>query len=161
MSAVVLPRRGTVGVARSDDPAPAPDGTTGLILCSLAVNRAVGAVSVVDPNPARPAGATAAGADHVALGAEELDRPEGREIVIDATGSPPAQEDAQRHIRRGGTFLVFGVADKDAMASFSPFRVYDDELTIIGRRRSSPPANAGAMSWPPRSSTAAPRSPTA
>lgn len=107
-------------------------GTIGLILCSLAVHRAAGSVSVVDHNPERLPGATVAGADHVALSAKELDRPEGWEIVIDATGSPPAQEDALRHTRRGGTFLVFGVADKNAMASFSPFRIYNDELKIIG-----------------------------
>ena len=107
-------------------------GTIGLILCRLAVHRAAGSVSVVDHNPGRLAGATAAGADQVALSAKELDRPEGWEVVIDATGSPPAMEDALRHVRRGGTFLIFGVADKHATAAFSPFRVYNDELRIIG-----------------------------
>jgi 2-desacetyl-2-hydroxyethyl bacteriochlorophyllide A dehydrogenase len=107
-------------------------GTIGLILCSLAVHHAAGSVSVVDHNPARLAAATEAGADHVALIADELDRPEGWEIVIDATGSPPAMEDGLRHVRRGGTLLVFGVADKDATASFTPFRIYNDELRIIG-----------------------------
>jgi 2-desacetyl-2-hydroxyethyl bacteriochlorophyllide A dehydrogenase len=107
-------------------------GTIGLILCSLAAHHAAGSVAVVDHNPVRLAGARAAGADHVALSAEELDRPEGWEIVIDATGWAPAMEDGLRHVRRGGTLLVFGVADKDAMASFSPFRVYNDELRIIG-----------------------------
>lgn len=60
-------------------------GTIGLILCSLAVHQAAGSVSVVDHNPARLAGATAAGADHVALSADELDRPEGWEGVCLAT----------------------------------------------------------------------------
>jgi 2-desacetyl-2-hydroxyethyl bacteriochlorophyllide A dehydrogenase len=107
-------------------------GTIGLILCSLAVHQAAGSVSVVDHNPARLAGAQAAGADHVALSADELDRPQGWEAVIDATGSPRAMEDGLHHVRRGGSFLVFGVADKAATASFSPFRVYNDELRIIG-----------------------------
>lgn len=82
---------------------------------------AAGSVSVVDHNPARLAGATAAGADHVALSADELDRPEGWEVVVDATGAPPAIEDGLRRVRRGGTFLVFGVADQQATAAFSPF----------------------------------------
>ena len=107
-------------------------GTIGLILTSLAVRHAAGSVSVVDHNAARLPAATAAGADHVALGAEELDRPQGWEIVIDATGSPAAQEDALRRIRRGGTFLVFGAADRHATVPFSPFQVYNDEITIIG-----------------------------
>ncbi|HEX2681143.1 MAG TPA: alcohol dehydrogenase, partial [Candidatus Dormibacteraeota bacterium] len=29
-------------------------------------------------------------------------------------------------------FLVFGVAKTDAVARFSPFRVYNDEIRIIG-----------------------------
>lgn len=107
-------------------------GTIGLILCRLAVHQAAGSVSVVDHNPARLPGASAAGADHVAISADELDRAAGWEVVIDATGSPPAMQDGLRRIRRGGTFLIFGVADKEAMASFSPFRIYNDELRIIG-----------------------------
>jgi len=107
-------------------------GTIGLILCSLAVHQAAGSVSVVDHNPARLAGAEAAGADHAVLSADELDRPERWEVVIDATGAPAAIQDGLRRVRRGGTFLVFGVADKEAVASFSPFRVYNDELRIIG-----------------------------
>jgi threonine dehydrogenase-like Zn-dependent dehydrogenase len=52
--------------------------------------------------------------------------------VIDATGVVPAIEDGLRHVSRGGTFLMFGVASNDAMARFSPFRVYNDEIRIIG-----------------------------
>jgi 2-desacetyl-2-hydroxyethyl bacteriochlorophyllide A dehydrogenase len=107
-------------------------GTIGLILCSLAVHQAAGSVSVVDHNPARLAGALAAGAHHVAIRADELDHPEGWEAVIDATGSPQAIEDGLRRVRRGGSFLLFGVADQAATASFSPFRIYNDELRIIG-----------------------------
>jgi threonine dehydrogenase-like Zn-dependent dehydrogenase len=35
-------------------------------------------------------------------------------------------------VRRGGTFQQFGVAATDASATFSPFRVYNDEITITG-----------------------------
>jgi threonine dehydrogenase-like Zn-dependent dehydrogenase len=35
-------------------------------------------------------------------------------------------------VSRGGTFLMFGVANADATATFSPFRVYNDEIKIIG-----------------------------
>ena len=107
-------------------------GTIGLILCQLAAHHAAGSVSVVDRNAARLPGATAAGADHVAGSPDELDRPEGWEVVIDATGAIAAIEDGLRHVRRGGTVLLFGVAPKDALASFSPFRVYNEELRIIG-----------------------------
>ncbi len=35
-------------------------------------------------------------------------------------------------MRRGGTFLMFGVASEEATATFSPFRIYNDEIRIIG-----------------------------
>jgi len=44
----------------------------------------------------------------------------------------PAIEDGLRRVARGGTFLMFGVARADATATFSPFRVYNDEIKIIG-----------------------------
>ncbi len=107
-------------------------GTMGLILCQIAAHHAAGSVSVVDVNVGRLPVAAALGADHTAASADELDRPEGWEVVIDATGAVGAIEDGLRRVRRGGTFLMFGVAAKDATASFSPFRVYNDEIRIIG-----------------------------
>ena len=44
----------------------------------------------------------------------------------------PAIEDGLERVKRGGTFLVFGVASVGALARFSPFRVYNDEISIIG-----------------------------
>jgi 2-desacetyl-2-hydroxyethyl bacteriochlorophyllide A dehydrogenase len=107
-------------------------GTMGLILCQIAAHHAAGSVSLVDRNAARLPRALALGADHTATSADELDRPEGWEVVIDATGAVAAIEDGLRRVRRGGTFLMFGVAAKQATASFSPFRVYNDEIRIVG-----------------------------
>src|SRR5439155_817882 len=53
-------------------------------------------------------------------------------VRVDATGVVPAIEDGLKRVSRGGTFLMFGVANADAMATFSPFRVYNDEIKIIG-----------------------------
>ena len=53
-------------------------------------------------------------------------------MVIDCTGAVPAIEDGLTRVRRGGTFQQFGVAATDAAATFSPFRVYNDEITIVG-----------------------------
>ena len=107
-------------------------GTMGLMLCRLASRHAAGSVSVVDRNAARLPRAPAMGADHTATSADELDRPGGWEIVIDATGAVAAIEDGLDRVRRGGTFLLFGVAAADAVACFSPFRVYRDEIRIVG-----------------------------
>ncbi len=87
---------------------------------------------MVDTNPARHALAKRLAADRVAASADELDRPHGWDVVIDATGVVPAIEDGLRRVARGGTFLMFGVASADASARFSPFRVYNDEIKIIG-----------------------------
>ncbi len=53
-------------------------------------------------------------------------------VAVDATGVAGAIETAIGLLERGGRMLVFGVAPADATISVSPFRVYNDELTIVG-----------------------------
>jgi len=36
-------------------------------------------------------------------------------------------------VKRGGKFMVFGVASNEARISLSPFRIYNDEITIVAR----------------------------
>jgi 2-desacetyl-2-hydroxyethyl bacteriochlorophyllide A dehydrogenase len=107
-------------------------GTMGLLMAQLARRAGAASVSVVDLNAARLDVAAKLGADAVAASADEFDRAGGWEVVIDCTGAVPAIEDGLRRVRRGGTFQVFGVAAADAVATFSPFRVYNDEITIVG-----------------------------
>jgi 2-desacetyl-2-hydroxyethyl bacteriochlorophyllide A dehydrogenase len=107
-------------------------GTMGLMMAQLAPRAGAASVTVVDRNPARLDVAEEVGVTQVALSADEMQRPGGWEVVIDCTGVVPAIEDALSRVRRGGTFQQFGVAPTDAKASFSPFRVYNDELTITG-----------------------------
>jgi 2-desacetyl-2-hydroxyethyl bacteriochlorophyllide A dehydrogenase len=107
-------------------------GTMGLMMAQLAQRAGAASVSVVDLNENRLAVAAKLGADAIATNADQFDRPQGWEIVVDCTGVVPAIEDALTRVRRGGTFQVFGVAAADAMARFSPFRVYNDEITIVG-----------------------------
>jgi 2-desacetyl-2-hydroxyethyl bacteriochlorophyllide A dehydrogenase len=107
-------------------------GTMGLLMAQLANRAGAASVSVVDLNEPRLAVASKLGADAVATNADALDRPQGWEVVVDCTGVIPAIEDGLKRIRRGGTFQVFGVAAADRTATFSPFRVYNDEVTIVG-----------------------------
>lgn len=107
-------------------------GTMGLMLAQLAAHAAASTVDMVDINPGRFDLALRLGAARVATSADELEQPRGWDVVIDATGAIPAIEDGLRRVRRGGTFLMFGVASVDATARFSPFRVYNDEINIIG-----------------------------
>ncbi|MFD7920288.1 zinc-dependent alcohol dehydrogenase family protein [Streptomyces sp. NPDC059740] len=107
-------------------------GTMGLMMAALVRRAGAASVSVVDPNTERLAFAESFGVDAVATGADGLGRREGFEVVVDATGVVAAIEDGLGRVRRGGTFLQFGVADPAARASFSPFRVYNQEIDIIG-----------------------------
>jgi 2-desacetyl-2-hydroxyethyl bacteriochlorophyllide A dehydrogenase len=107
-------------------------GTMGLLLAQLAKDAGAGRVEMVERNPKRHGLATRLAADRVAVSADELDRPRGWDVVIDATGVVPAIEDGLKRVARGGTFLLFGVANADATATFSPFRVYNDEIKIVG-----------------------------
>ena len=107
-------------------------GTMGLLLAQLVKDSGANSLDMVETNPRRHELARRLAADRIASSAEELDRPRGWDVVIDATGVVPAIEDGLRRVARGGTFLVFGVAKTEATAMFSPFRVYNDEIKIIG-----------------------------
>jgi 2-desacetyl-2-hydroxyethyl bacteriochlorophyllide A dehydrogenase len=107
-------------------------GTMGLLLAQLAKHAGATQLDMVERNPKRHALAKRLAADRIAVSADELDRPQGWDVVIDATGVVPAIEDGLKRVARGGTFLMFGVANADATATFSPFRVYNDEIKIVG-----------------------------
>ena len=107
-------------------------GTMGLIMAQLAPRAGAASVAVVDRNPERLAVAEQVGVPLVGTSAGEVARTGGWDVVIDCTGAIAAIEDGLTHVRRGGTFQQFGVAPANASASFAPFRVYNDELTITG-----------------------------
>ena len=88
-------------------------------------------VVVVDRSAPRLDVALALGATEAATSFESLGD-ERFEVAIDATGSPGVIESAFERLARGGTLLVFGVAPGDAAIKVSPFRIYNDEVTIVG-----------------------------
>jgi 2-desacetyl-2-hydroxyethyl bacteriochlorophyllide A dehydrogenase len=106
-------------------------GTMGLLLLQLLLHAGAGPVTVVDRvserlEVARKLGAAQAVTDASALDAERF------EIAVDATGAPAAIEAVAGLLDRGGRLLVFGVSPAEARISVSPFRVYNDEITITG-----------------------------
>ena len=107
-------------------------GTMGLLMAQLARRAGAASVDVVDVQAGRLPVAERLGADRAATSADELDRPQGWEVVIDATGVVAAIEDGLGRVAPGGTFLLFGVTPAAATAAFSPFRVYNEEVTVIG-----------------------------
>lgn len=107
-------------------------GTMGLMMAQLAPRAGAASVTVVDRNASRLEVAKEVGIELLATSADEMKRAGGYDVVIDCTGVVAAIEDGLKRVRRGGTFQQFGVAPTDAKASFSPFRVYNDEITIVG-----------------------------
>jgi threonine dehydrogenase-like Zn-dependent dehydrogenase len=53
-------------------------------------------------------------------------------VVVDCTGVVAAIEDGLTRVAPGGTFQQFGVTAAAAEARFSPYRVYNKEITILG-----------------------------
>ncbi len=106
-------------------------GTMGLLLLQLLDRAGARSLTVVDRKPARLAAARTVGADRVADDVAALD---GRTfaVAVDATGAPSAIEGAFRSLGRGGRLLIFGVTSSGASVSLSPFRIYNDEITILG-----------------------------
>ncbi|UKD54108.1 zinc-dependent alcohol dehydrogenase family protein [Amycolatopsis sp. FU40] len=105
-------------------------GTMGLIMQQLLI-RAGAHVTMVDRNAARLPRATDLGATAVASDMSELDD-ERFDAAVDCTGAAPAIEAAFNALHRGGRLLVFGVAPAEARVALSPFRIYNDEITIVG-----------------------------
>jgi 2-desacetyl-2-hydroxyethyl bacteriochlorophyllide A dehydrogenase len=106
-------------------------GTMGLLLLQLLVHAGAGPVTVVDRVGERLEVARKLGAARVASGLGDLDG-ERFEIAVDATGVPMVIDGAAGLLDRGGRLLVFGVSPAEASISLSPFRVYNDELTVTG-----------------------------
>ena len=106
-------------------------GTMGLLMLQLLLHAGAGPVAVVDRvrdrlDVARKLGAAQAVTDASALGDVRF------AVAVDATGVPAAVETAIGLLDRGGRMLVFGVTPAEAAIRVSPFRVYNDEITITG-----------------------------
>jgi len=106
-------------------------GTMGLLLLQLLTMAGARSVSVVDRKAARLQAAKTLGAADVAGDADALDR-RTFGVAVDATGAPAAIEACFRSLGRGGRLLIFGVTSGDATVSLSPFRIYNDEITVLG-----------------------------
>lgn len=107
-------------------------GTMGLMMMELAKRAGAASVSMVDLNPARLETADLLGCSATAGDADELDRPRGWDIVIDCTGVVAAIEDGLARVGKGGTFQQFGVSAEAATARWSPFKIYNREIRIVG-----------------------------
>lgn len=106
-------------------------GTMGLLMAQLAPRAGAASVTIVDINEGRLVTAREVGIDKAYTSADQAGR-EKWDVVIDCTGNLRAIEDGLPRVKAGGTFQHFGVAPAEAMANYSPFRVYRDEISIVG-----------------------------
>jgi 2-desacetyl-2-hydroxyethyl bacteriochlorophyllide A dehydrogenase len=107
-------------------------GTMGLMMLELAKRTGAASVDVVDVNLERLATAEKLGCSQTAVSADELGRPAGWDVVVDATGNAAAIQDGLERVAKAGTFLQFGVSDYATTATISPYRIYNQEITITG-----------------------------
>jgi 2-desacetyl-2-hydroxyethyl bacteriochlorophyllide A dehydrogenase len=107
-------------------------GTMGLMMLELAKRAGAASVDVVDLNPARLQTAITLGCSNAVTSADELERPRGWELVVDATGVAAAIQDGLRRVAPGGTFLQFGVSETSTRVQIEPYRIYNKEITIVG-----------------------------
>ncbi|MDQ1730886.1 MAG: hypothetical protein QOK10_1045 [Pseudonocardiales bacterium] len=107
-------------------------GTMGLMMLELAKRVGAASVDVVDLNSERLQTAKQLGVSAAAASADEILRPRGWDLVIDATGNAKAIQDGLGRVGKGGTFLQFGVSDYAARASIEPYKIYNQEITITG-----------------------------
>jgi 2-desacetyl-2-hydroxyethyl bacteriochlorophyllide A dehydrogenase len=107
-------------------------GTMGLMMLELARRTGAASVDVVDVNPARLETARRLGVSGAAANPDELERPRGWDLVVDATGNAAAIQDGLDRVAKAGTFLQFGVADYATRVTIDPYRIYNQEITITG-----------------------------
>ncbi|MBO0821365.1 MAG: zinc-dependent alcohol dehydrogenase family protein [Nocardiopsaceae bacterium] len=106
-------------------------GTMGLLLLQLLVHFGYGSVTVVDRVSSRLEVARKLGASRTATDLADL-ADERFEIAVDATGVATVIQGVSELLDRGGRLLVFGVSAADASIAASPFKIYNDEITITG-----------------------------
>jgi len=107
-------------------------GTMGLMMLELAKRTGAASVDVLDLNEERLATARRLGASAAAATADELERPQGWDLVVDATGNAAAIQDGIGRVAKAGTFLQFGVSDYATTATIEPYKIYNQEITITG-----------------------------
>ncbi len=113
-------------------------GPIGLILMQLCKNYGAATLTAVDLIEEKLDLAEKLGATNTLLADDDLPvklrgiRPEGFQVVIDATGSPPVVQSMFKHVRDRGRLLFFGVCPQNGRIEISPYEIYKRELKIYG-----------------------------
>jgi 2-desacetyl-2-hydroxyethyl bacteriochlorophyllide A dehydrogenase len=110
-------------------------GPMGLQHAQVARFNGASLVAIVDINEGRLERARSLfGFEHTATKLEDLRHlaPRGFDNVIEATGVTKVAEIAIDAVKRRGKLLLFGVCPPGEKASYDAFKIYNEEITILG-----------------------------
>lgn len=109
-------------------------GPMGLQNAQLARFNGARVVGIIDINPSRLEIARSFGFDVVGTSLAEVGHvaPHGFDNVIEATGKTKVAEIAIDAVTRRGKLLQFGVCPPGEKAAFDMFKIYNEEISIIG-----------------------------
>ncbi len=110
-------------------------GPMGLLNAQVARYNGASLVALIDINPSRLERAkNEFGFEHVATSLDELKdiAPRGFDNVIEATGVTKVAEMAIDGVKRRGKLLLFGVCPPGEKASYDAFKIYNEEISILG-----------------------------
>ena len=60
--------------------------------------------------------------------------PDGVDFIVDASGDPRAIAEGIGLVRKGGTFMIFGVCPKGSVVRIDPHEIYQREMRIIASK---------------------------
>jgi NADPH2:quinone reductase len=110
-------------------------GPMGLLNAQVARYNGASLVALIDINQSRLDRARDEfGFAHVATSLDELRpiAPRGFDNVIEATGVTKVAEGAIDAVKRRGKLLLFGVCPPGEKAAYDAFKIYNEEITILG-----------------------------
>ncbi|MBA2595898.1 MAG: zinc-dependent alcohol dehydrogenase family protein [Chloroflexia bacterium] len=110
-------------------------GPMGLLNAQVARYNGASLVALIDINPSRLDRArNEFGFENVATRLEDLEEiaPRGFDNVIEATGVTKVAEMAIDAVKRRGKLLLFGVCPPGEKASYDAFKIYNEEISILG-----------------------------
>jgi 2-desacetyl-2-hydroxyethyl bacteriochlorophyllide A dehydrogenase len=109
-------------------------GPMGLQNAQVARFNGASVVAIIDINPSRLDIARSFGFDVVGASLDDVRHvaPRGFDIVIEATGRTKVAEKAIDAVIRRGKLLLFGVCPPGEKAAYDAFKIYNEEITILG-----------------------------
>ena len=117
-------------------------GPAGLLLLQLVKYNGSSEIVITDPNRFKLDKAKELGANFTVIANRTNHMknrkallnisPLGYDYVIDATGKPEVQENCVELVKRGGKFLLFGLAPNKSVIKINPYEILVREITIIG-----------------------------